>query len=390
MTETADVIVVGGGAQGASLAFHLARRGAQVIVLERSAIASGATGRSSGLVRMHYDLLLEARLAWTSFPYFTNWPEMVGEGDPSFVRTGFLQFVPPHYEAAMRANVALQQAAGIAAEIVDRETTANILIGAVLDDIEVAAYEPLSGYADPTGTTAGFLAAARKLGTRVLVGTRVKAVDVEGSRIAGVTTDRGRFAAPIVVNAAGAWAREIAATVGLDVPIQPWRHDTAYFGLPPGRGTNLPTVIDNSREMYFRREGHELLLVGLEIGTAIGGEPGDPMPGFGPTTVGEMVDRVCARLPWMSEGTFRTGHDGQDGISPDQRPIVGPAGPDGFFLDCGHSGTGFKTAPAIGASLAEWILDGWPSTVDITPFDLDRFASGNPIVGENPYDAIWR
>jgi glycine/D-amino acid oxidase-like deaminating enzyme len=92
----------------------------------------------------------------------------------------------------------------------------------------------------------------------------------------------------------------------------------------------------------------------------------------------------------MSEGTFRTGHDGQDGITPDQRPIVGPAGPDGFFLDCGHSGTGFKTAPAMGASMAEWILDGRPATVDITPFDLGRFASGKLIVGEHPYDAIWR
>ncbi len=390
MTETADVIVVGGGVQGASLAFHLARRGARVVVLERSTIAAGATGRSSGFVRMHYDLLLEARLAWTSFPYFTNWREIVGEGDPGFVQTGFLQLVPPRHEAALRANVALQREAGIRTEVVDRETVAKILTGAVLDDVEVAAHEPLSGYADPTGTAAGFLAAARKLGTRVLVGTRVGAVDVERGRVTGVTTDRGRLAAPIVVNAAGAWASELAAGVGLDVPIKPWRHDTAYFGLPEGQGSNLPVVIDHSREIYFRLEGHELLLVGLEIGSTVGGQPDDPMPGLGPTTVEQMVDRVCARLPWMAEGTFRTGHDGQDGITPDQRPIVGPAGPEGFFLDCGHSGTGFKTAPAMGASMAEWILDGRPSTVDITPFGLDRFAAGKLIIGEHPYDAIWR
>ena len=117
MIETADVIVIGGGVQGASLAYHLARRGSKVIVVERSAIAAGATGRSSGFVRMHYDLLLEARLAWTSFPYFTNWSEMVGEGDPGFVRTGFLQLVPPRHEAALRANVALQRAAGINTEV---------------------------------------------------------------------------------------------------------------------------------------------------------------------------------------------------------------------------------------------------------------------------------
>jgi glycine/D-amino acid oxidase-like deaminating enzyme len=170
----------------------------------------------------------------------------------------------------------------------------------------------------------------------------------------------------------------------------PWRHDTAYFGLPEGRASALPVVIDHSREIYFRPEGRELLLVGLEIGSLIGGRPDDPMPGLGPTTVEQMVDRVCARLPWMDAGTFRTGHDGQDGISPDQRPILGPAGPDGFFLDCAHSGTGFKTSPAVGLAMAEWILDGRPTSIDITPFGLDRFAAGRLIVGEHPYDAIWR
>src|SRR3989304_9047522 len=131
MIETADVSVVGGGVQAASLAFHLARRGTKVIVLERSAIAAGATGRSSGFVRMHYDLLLEARLAWTSFPYFTNWPEMVGEGDPGFVRTGFLQLVPPRPEAAPRADGAPQRAAGINTEVVDRESAPPNLGGPV-------------------------------------------------------------------------------------------------------------------------------------------------------------------------------------------------------------------------------------------------------------------
>ena len=389
MTETADVVIVGAGVQGASLAFHLARRGVRVVVLERTAVAAGATGRSSGLVRMHYDLLLEARLAWASFAYFTNWREVVGEGEPAFVRTGFLQLVPPHHGPALRANVAAQQAAGIETDVVDRDAVARILPGAHVEDVEVAAYEPRSGYADPTGATAGFLAAARALGAHVAVTTRVRSVDVSGDRVVGVTTDRGLFAAPIVVDAAGAWAGELAASVGLDVPIEPWRHDTAYFGLPEGRASGLPSVIDHNLEMYFRPEGRELLLVGLQVGSTIGGRPDDPMPGLGPTTVELMANRVCARLPWMEAATFRTGHDGQDGISPDQRPILGPAGPDGFFLDCGHSGTGFKTSPAIGLSMAEWILDGRPSTIDITPFAFDRFDRGEPILGEHPYDAIW-
>jgi sarcosine oxidase subunit beta len=390
MTEVADVVIVGAGVQGASLAFHLARRGSRVVVVERSVVGGGATGRSSGFVRMHYDLLLEARLAWASFPYFTNWNDLVGAGEPGFVQTGFLQLVPARHAAALRANVALQRAAGIDTQVVDRGTVARLLPGAALDDVDVAAHEPRSGYADPTGTAAGFLAAARAQGARLVVGAQVRSVDVAGDRVVGVTTDRGAFASPIVVDAAGAWAGELAAGVGLDVPIVPWRHDTAYFGIPDGRAQGLPVVIDHAREMYFRPEGHELLLVGLEVGSIIGGHPDDPMPGLGPTTVDEMADRVCARLPWMEAGTFRTGHDGQDGISPDQRPILGPAGPEGFFLDCGHSGTGFKTSPAIGAALAEWILDGRPTSIDVTPFGLDRFARNEPIVGEHPYDAIWR
>ena len=119
MTETADVIVVGAGVQGASLAFHLARRGARVLVLERESVAAGATGRSSGFVRMHYDLESDARLAWASFPYFRAWQDMVGAGDCGFVRTGFLQVMPEALADNVRANVEMQQAIGITTRIVE-------------------------------------------------------------------------------------------------------------------------------------------------------------------------------------------------------------------------------------------------------------------------------
>ena len=103
-----------------------------------------------------------------------------------------------------------------------------------------------------------------------------------------------------------------------------------------------------------------------------------------------MAARVCARVPWMEAGTFRTAHGGQDGITPDQRPILGPAGPDGFYLACGFSGTGFKTAPAVGACMAELILDGGRRTVDISGYALRRFGEGRPLTGEHPYGHLWR
>jgi sarcosine oxidase subunit beta len=391
--RTADVVIVGAGVQGASLAFHLALRGVRVAVVERSSVGAGATGRSSGFVRMHYDLELEARLAWASFPYFTGWAERVGDGDPGFVRTGFLQLVPAAFADALRANVATHRRIGIESSVVGPDDAARIVPGMTVDDVAAAAWEPASGYADPTGTAAGFLAAARRLGATYAAGVRATGVRLDGDRVAGVEAADGRIDAPVVVVAAGAWSAELARTAGVEIPVQPWRHDTGYFGLPPERPSDIPIVLDHAGAVYFRPEGRELLLVGLETGNDVGGSPDRPLAGPGEGILEAMVDRVCRRVPWMAAGDLRTIHGGQDGMTPDQRAILGPAGatgPDGLWLDCGFSGSGFKTAPAIGASLAEWIVDGRPSTVDIGAFSLGRFAAGRPLVGEHPYESLWR
>jgi sarcosine oxidase subunit beta len=390
MIERADVVVVGAGVQGASLAFHLAQRGARVLVLERDTVAAGATGRSSGFVRMHYDLESESRLAWASFPYFREWADRVGAGDCGFVPTGFVHVVPAQLADALRANVEMQQRIGIDSRVVSPAEIERLVPGALTEDIAVGAYEAASGYADPAGTAAGFLTAAGRLGARFIRDCRVESVLVEGGVVVGVATSRGRFAAPAVVDVAGAWAAELAGTVGVDLPVQAWRHATAYFGLPAGREPDFPIVIDELNQVYFRPEGREMMLVGLEIGNEVGGSPDRPLAGLRPADLEQMVARVCARVPWMANGTLRTAHGGQDGITPDQRAILGRAGPDGFFVACGFSGTGFKTAPAIGACLAELILDGRATTVDIAGYSLDRFAAGRPLVGEHPYGYLWR
>ena len=340
---------------------------------------------------MHYDLESDARLAWASFPYFRAWQDMVGAGDCSFVRTGFLQIMPEALADAVRANVAMQQRIGILTRTVEPADIADLVPGAVTDDIGIGAYEADSGYADPSGTAAGFMAAARGRGARLLQGCRVLTITVDGDAVTGVETDRGRFRAPIVVDVGGAWAAGLAATIGIDVPVQAWRHDTAFFGLPAGRGADFPIVIDEPNQVYFRPEGRDLMLVGLEAGNEIGGSPDRPLPSARPASIDEMVTRACARVPWMADGTVRTAHGGQDGITTaDQRPILGPAGPAGFYLACGFSGTGFKTAPAVGLCLAELILDGQATTVDISGYTLERFAAGRLLVGAHPYGNLWR
>lgn len=389
MIETAEVIVVGAGVQGASLAFHLAKRGARVLVLERESVAAGATGRSSGFVRMHYDLASDARLAWTSFPYFEDWAGMVGHGDCGFVRTGFLQIMPADLADNVRANIEIQQGIGIDTGMVSPGDVARLVPGAVVDDVSTAIFEPRSGYADPSGTAAGFLAAARALGARVVQDCPATAVLVAGDVVVGVDTARGRFGAPVVVDVAGAWSAPLARTVGVEIPVESWRHDTAYFGLPGDRAPDFPIVIDEINEVYFRPEGSETMLVGLEGGNEVGGSPDRPLSLARSDLVEEMVRRVCARVPWMADGTLRTSHGGQDGITPDQRAILGQAGPEGFYLACGFSGTGFKTAPAIGQCLTELILDGRATTVDIAGYALERFARGRPLVGAHPYRMLW-
>jgi sarcosine oxidase subunit beta len=389
MPDTADAVIIGGGIHGASLAFHLAQRGLRPVVLEKRFVAAGATGRSSGLVRMHYDLEPESALAWASFRTFTRWDEIVG-GECGFHRTGFLQIAARSAEDALRANVAMHQRLGIPSLIVTADDVHRLAPSFDTSDFDVAAYEPESGYADPTASASSLLEAARRNGARLIQEARVEGIRHAGGRVIGVDTPGGAIDAPIVVNAAGAWAADVARMAGVDLPVTTWRHDTAFFVRPADLGPTHPTVIDFIHSMYFRPETGRLTLVGLEDGNPLGLSPeGDgerALPGF----VERAIERICLRIPAMDGGSLHSAHGGYDGITPDQRAILDQAGPDGFFVVCGFSGTGFKIGPAVGACMAERILDGRATTVDITPFRLSRFHEGKPLTGEHAYDSIWR
>ena len=388
MTDTADVIVIGAGVQGASLAFHLAARGASVIVVERASTAAGATGRSSGLVRVYYDLLAEARLAWISQGWFREWGERVG-GACGFTRTGFLWIEPSERVERVRANTASHRAMGVDSSVVDADAIRRLAPALAVED-EVAAWEPESGYADPSMTAAGFIAAAKAKGARLVQQAEVTAITTTGGRVTGVDTTRGAVAAPVVVNVAGGWAGRVAALAGVDVPITVWRHDTGYLGVPAEVARPIPVVIDLANSMYFRPEGADMVLIGLEDDSQMGGSPDRETAEAAADFRDRASERIIRRIPGLIEGTFRSSHSGQDGLTPDQRAILGQAGPDGFYLDCGHSGTGFKTAPAVGLGMSELILDGAATSVDLAPFALERFAEGRLLVGEHGEEVIWK
>jgi glycine/D-amino acid oxidase-like deaminating enzyme len=389
MTQTYDAIIIGAGVMGASLAFHLAERGLKPAILERKVSASGATGHSSGLVRMHYDLAAESELTFVSYKnYFSNWKERVG-GDCGFINTGFMQIAKREHEDKLRGNVANQQRIGINTSVISAADVKKLFPDLVADHFDFAAYEPDSGYADATLTTNSFLEAAKRNGATLIQNCEVTAFHTSGGRVTGLKTTRGDFDAPIIINAAGAWAKHVASLAGVEVPLETWTHDVAFLHRPPSLG-KFPAAIDDVINCYFRPEGQALILAAGED-ESLRGEPPDAEDQTPTLTFLEkLIDCMVQRIPKIEESGLHSIHVGRDGITPDQRAIYGASGLDGFYLACGLSGTGFKTSPAAGAGLVELILDGVPKTVDITPFRFERFAEGKLIEGEYGYGHIWK
>ena len=377
MTRTADVVVIGGGANGTSTAFHLALLGVRhVVLLERRQLAAGATGKSGALVRMHYTNEPESRLAFESLKVFRNFGEIVG-GDCGFEGVGFVQLVGHGHEEALRRNVERQRKIGIDTRALAPGDLGEILPGVETRDVGAAAWEPDSGFADPSATAYAFAEGARRRGAAIETGVEVRRVLVEGGRVTGVETSAGRIATPRVVVAAGAWSTPLLATLGLDYPLTPHRIQVAIFRWPAGFTRRHPAVIDAVHAAWWRPEGPAATLIGVELGA------GHADPEKFDETVDSAYVATCraalgARWPVLGGAVMRGGWAGMIMMSADGRPIIDRLGPDGLWGMLGDSGTSFKTSPAIGRCLAEWIVSGAPSTVDLRPFRASRFAEGRP------------
>ena len=388
MTKNFDAIVIGAGVIGISTAFHLAQRGLKPVILERKEIGYGATGKSSGLVRMHYDLEVESRLAWESFQYFRNWSERVG-GECGFRRTGFLHIETADHEVQLRKNVEMHQKIGIPANVISGGDVKKLAPHFKTDDIAFAAYEPESGYADPMLTANSLLTAAKDHGAIYVQDCEVSGTQTAGGKVTGLQTSRGNFSAPIIINAAGAWSGKVSELFGVTIPLGTWTHDVVHIRRPAQIADHL-TVIDNSLNMYFRPDSGNLTLVALEDDSRLD-EPAEKDLGYvAKDFVERAIDRICKRIPEMEQGSLHSSHVGRDGLTPDQRAIIGAAGPQGYFLATGFSGTGFKLSPAVGLCMSELIVDGRSKTVDISGFDPMRFERGQHLKGENEYGSIWK
>jgi sarcosine oxidase subunit beta len=378
---TADAIVVGAGVVGASVAFHLAERGVDTLVLDRDGPAAGSTARSGALIRAHYPTALEADLAWESLTdYFEPWGERVG-GGCGFTRTGFAYLVGEENVGALQRNVALQRGVEVETELVGPEELREIDPALRTDGVALAAFEPRGGYADPAATAVGFLRAAQARGAR-FERRRATAFLEHGDRIRGVQTDRGSLEAEAVVLAAGAWSVSLTGSVGLDLPIRPARVRVALFERPYELPTHL-TLVDTTQGFYARPAAERATLVGSRDSLEWLQSPDEPTPEPGGPFVVRASRRLGWRIPALADAPYRSGRSGILDMTPDGRPILGPAGPEGLFLAVGWSGTGFKKAPAVGAEVARWISDGAPKRPELESYDLTRFEERAPIRGEH-------
>jgi glycine/D-amino acid oxidase-like deaminating enzyme len=371
--RTADVVVIGGGVHGASVAYHLARRGARRVVLaERKFLASGPTGRSSALVRRFYAMPFLTRTANGSADVYRHWAERVGGGDPGFREVGILWLVGPDRAENLRANVQRARALGANVGVVGPAEIQALVPAIAVDDVALGAYEPESGYADAGMTTNSFATRAGELGATVAQYVTVQAISTVGDKVTGVRTDAGEIHAPAVVVCAGLWAGRLLGPLGIDVPVAPTRHQMCFFRRPPDFATH-PAILDRPHATYMRPETGNLTIHGFFAYDEIV-DPDHYNEGADPGEVLRNAELIAERFPAMEHGLSMGGYSGVYDNTPDHEPVLGavPEHP-GLYVNFGWSGHGFKHAPAIGDILAQVVLDGHAPEWDLAPFRWSRF-----------------
>jgi len=381
----ADFVILGAGVIGASIAFHLAQQKAgKIVVIDKGHVGQGGSGRSSALIRMHYSYPPEVQLALVSLYMFENWRDIVGkEGD--FRKTGFVRIVHPGETERLKQNVEMQRKLGVNVKLMDRVELRELEPDWKVDEVELAAYEPDSGYGDGAGVANDFLSRARELGVAYLSKTEALEFLVEGERVRGVRTDHGEIAAPVVVAATGPWTQPLFQRIGIDLPIETEYHQVAILRNAPGMKSGGCACIDSVSATYFRSDAHDKFLIGDFYGER-GADPDNFPQRASDDGLEEIIERACGRVPKLENAEVMRGVTGVYDMTPDSRPLLGAvSGVAGLYVCAGFSGMGFKISPAIGLVMSELLLDGHGKTVDISTFCPGRFSAGKPIKAEFEY-----
>ena len=370
-----EAVIIGGGVMGCSILYNLAERGvADTVLLERDVLGSGSTGRSQAILRMHYSNEVTTRLAWDSLSIFKDFHEITGM--PSgYTRTGYFVIVGPEDRDAMLDNVAMQRASGVDTSVVTAEDVQEIAPMVRTFDGESFAYEPESGYADPYSVTTGYANAARDRGARILSESPAVGIEITANRVTAVLTENERIETPIAVVAAGPWSGPLLASIGVDVPLRPIRHQVIMLRRPQDVVPDHPIIGDVVYDMSPRPDAGNLTLIG--VGEDEEASPDTFNQGVDMPMVEATFEKLVKRMPGMSQALFRGGWSGLFTTTPDWHPVLDSVeGIDGLYVSVGFSGHGFKLSPMIGMVMSELITQGRATSLDISEMSLSRFDEG--------------
>lgn len=376
LPPTADAVVIGGGVIGTSIAYHLAKKGfGRVVLLERSYLACGSTGRCGAGVRQQWGTKLNCLLSIDSVRAFERMDEELGYARSiEFKQGGYLLIAYTRREMEQFVqNVELQQKLGIPVSLLTPQEAREIVSILNTDGVYCATFCPTDGHANPFHVTYAYAVAAGRLGVHIHTFTEAYEILTESGEVKGVLTNRGAISTKVVVNAAGPYSGVVARMVGLDIPFYPERHQILVT--EPVEPVLGPMVMSFSRRFYCQQTPHGSFVMGM----------GDPKekPGFSIVSTREflveMAEEITKVLPPVGQLSVVRQWAGLYDMTPDAHPILGPTPCEGFYLACGFSGHGFMLAPVTGKLISEIICDEEPS-IDIHGLDLGRFERGELVI----------
>jgi sarcosine oxidase, subunit beta len=377
--ESADVVIAGGGIMGCALAYQLARRDVDVLLLERETLGSQSTGKCAGGVRQQFSMEANVRLQRLAVRLFAEFEQETGH-PADFRQIGylFLLTLPQHVED-FRQNMEMWHRVGLTeARWVDPEEAARMVPVLNVEDVLGCTFCPTDGIASPADVTSGYAASAKRHGARIKEGVEVVGVDVAGGRVQGVRTSAGDVATRVLFNCAGAWSASIGRMAGLEIPVLPYRRHIAVTGTFPQLPRTNPMTVDFQSSLYFHPEGD-----GVLIGMSDRADPPGYLTDVNWEFLEKMFEQAARRAPALASAGIKTAWAGLYESTPDHQAILGPMPEvDGFWCAAGFSGHGFMQAPAAALLLSQLLLDH-RSEIDISPFAFTRFAKGSLVREKN-------
>jgi len=362
---------------GASTAYHLAKKGlSDSVLLEREPFfGMGATGKCAGGIRYQFSTEVNIRLSQVSLPMLDRFEVEIGQAI-DLRKCGYLFLLTNDADVEkFRANVKLQRRLGVDTEWLDGDEVRRMAPLLQCDDVIAGTYNGQDGLVDPNSVVSGYVNAGKRLGVVALTDTEVSGIVTRSGRIVGVETSKGAIACEKVVNAAGPWSSLVNDMVGVPLPVTPVRRQMLTTTPIPEIPPDFPFIIDFAQRLYYHREG-EGLLTGMS-------NP-DQQPGYDENIDVEWelahMEAAIRRLPVLGVASRLSAWAGLYEVTPDAHPIIGPINEvEGLYLVTGFSGHGFMHGPAAGLLVAEMIVEGQPSTMDISMLDYYRFVEGREI-----------